>query len=96
MSIFQKSEVEMSQKFFILFYSLAMLDLESSRVKVCMVVENGLNEGDGEEGDRIVDRAGNGYRLCILGDLSGGIVVRTRASITGAFGIPGENDNGVE
>ena len=32
--------------------------------------------------------------LCILGDLNGWIGDRTRDGITGAFGIPGENDNG--
>ena len=32
--------------------------------------------------------------MCILGDLNGCIGDRTRAGITGAFGIPGENDNG--
>ena len=37
---------------------------------------------------------GNGYRLCILGYLNRWIGDRTRASITGAFGVPGENDNG--
>ena len=41
-----------------------------------------------------VDSVGNGYRLCILGDLNGLIGNRTRAGITGAFGVPGENDNG--
>ena len=44
--------------------------------------------------DRILDRVGNGYRLCILADLNGWIKDRTRAGITGAFGVPGENDNG--
>ena len=43
--------------------------------------------------DRILDRVGNGYRLCILGDLKGWIGGRTRAGITGVFGVPGENDN---
>ena len=40
------------------------------------------------------DNIGNGYRLCILGDLNRWIGDRTRASITGAFGVPGESDNG--
>ena len=44
--------------------------------------------------DRILDRVGYRYRLCILGDLKGWMGDRTRAGITGAFGIPGENDNG--
>ena len=71
-----------------------MLDLESSRVKVCVVFGCGLSERDCEERDRfwndmdrILDRVGNGCRLCILGD-------RMRASIAGTFGVPGENDNG--
>ena len=44
--------------------------------------------------DRSLDRVGNGYRLCILGDLNRWIGDRTRPHITGAFGVPGENDNG--
>ena len=72
-----------------------------SRVKVCMVVGYGHSEGNGEERDlfwndmdRILDRVVNVYRLCILGDLNGYIGNRTRVSITGAFEIPRENDNG--
>ena len=49
-----------------------------SRVKVCVVVAYKVNEGDGEERDRFwngmdrtLDSVGNGYRLCILGDLNG-------------------------
>ena len=59
------------------------------------------DEGDGEERDRFwndmnrtLDNVGNGYRLCILGDLNGWIRDMTRAGITVAFGVPGENDNG--
>ena len=44
--------------------------------------------------DRILDRVGNGYRVCILGGLNGLIRDRTRAGITGASGVPEENDNG--
>ena len=69
-------------------------------VKVCVVVEYGRNEGDGEEMDRFLndmdrtlDSVGNGYRLCILRDLNRWIGDRTRAGITGAFGVSGENDN---
>ena len=65
-----------------------------------MVVGYGPNE-DNEERDRFwnnmdrnLDRVGNGYSLCILGDLNGWIGDKTRASITGAFGVPRENDNG--
>ena len=39
-------------------------------------------------------KVGNGYRLWILGDLSGWIGNRTRGGITGAFGVLEENDNG--
>ena len=45
-----------------------------------MVVRYGANERDGEEInrfwndlDRILDRVGNGYRLCIVGDQNGWI-----------------------
>ena len=45
--------------------------------------------------DRILDGVGNGYRLCILGDLNKWIGDHgIRASITGTFGVPGENDIG--
>ena len=67
-----------------------------SKVKVCVVVGYGPNEGDGEERyrflndmDRTLDNIGNGYSVCILGDLNGWIGNRTRADITGAFGVPG-------
>ena len=46
--------------------------------------------------ERNLDSVSNGYRLCILEVLNGWIGYRTRASITGAFGAPGENDNGKE
>ena len=66
-----------------------------------MVMGYGPNEAEGEERyrfwndmDRTLDRVGNGYRLCILGDINGWIGDRTRACITGAFGVPGDNDNG--
>ena len=36
-----------------------------------------------------VDRVGNWYRLCVLGDLNGWIEARVRARITGALGVPG-------
>ena len=45
--------------------------------------------------DRTLNNVENGYRLCILGDLNGWIGDRTRDGITGAFGVPGENDNGI-
>ena len=44
--------------------------------------------------DSNLDNIGNGYRLCILGYLNEWIGGRTRAGITGGFGVPGENDNG--
>ena len=39
-------------------------------------------------------RVGNGYILCVLGDLKGWIGDEVRAGITGAFELPGENDDG--
>ena len=65
-----------------------------------MVVGYGPNvEGEERERfwndmDRIVDRVGNWYKLSVMGDLNGSIGYRVRTSITGAFGVPGENDNG--
>ena len=66
-----------------------------------MVVGYGPNEGDDEEReifwndmDRILNRVGNGYTLGILGDLNEGIGDRMRITITGTFGVPGENYNG--
>ena len=44
--------------------------------------------------ERTLNSVGNGYRLGILGDLNGWKGDRTRAGITGAFGVPVENDNG--
>ena len=48
-----------------------------SKVKVCVVVGYSPNEGKGEARERFwndlnrnVDRVGNGYRLCMLGDLN--------------------------
>ena len=40
-----------------------------------------------------LDNVGNGYRLCILGNLNGWVGDGTRTGITGAFEVPGENDN---
>ena len=66
---------------------------------MCVVVGYGQNE-EGEERyrfwngmDRTMDSVGNGYRLFILGDLNGWIGDGKREGITGAFGVPGENDN---
>ena len=65
-----------------------------SRVIVCLVVRYGLNEGAGEERgrfwndmDMVLDRVGNGYRSCILGDLNKWIGEWMRAGITVAFGV---------
>ena len=56
-----------------------------SRVKVCAVVGYGPNEGIGDETERFwnypymtVDRVGNGYKLCMLGDLHRWIGDRVR------------------
>ena len=42
----------------------------------------------------VVDKVGNGYRLCMLGYLNEWIGNRVRAGIIGTFGVPGENENG--
>ena len=42
--------------------------------------------------DRTLDSVGNGYRLCILKDLNRWIGDRTRAGITGVFGVLAENE----
>ena len=75
-------------------FRILCIKFKFSRVKVCEVVGYGLNEGIGEERerfwndmDRTVDRVGNGYRLCVLGDLNEWIGDRVRADITAnAFG----------
>ena len=60
-------------------------------------IRYGPNEGneDGEkfwnDFNRIVDILGNGYRLCVVGDLSGWNGDRVRTGVTGAFGAPREN-----
>ena len=62
------------------------------------MVEYGPSKGERDrfwnDVDRILNGAGNGNRLCILGDLNGLIEYRTSAGITGTFGVPGENDKG--
>ena len=39
-----------------------------------------------------MNRIGNGYRLFVLGVLNGVIGDMVRVGITGAFGVPGENN----
>ena len=57
-------------------YRIIGIKFKFSKVKVCVVVEYGSNEDDEERDrfwngmDKILDRLGNGYRLCILGDLN--------------------------
>ena len=41
---------------------------------------------------RTLDSVGNGYRLCILGDLNKWIGNKTRTGITNDFGVPGDNN----
>ena len=41
-----------------------------------------------------MDKIGNGYRLYILKDVNVWIGDRVKACISGAFEVPGENDNG--
>ena len=65
-----------------------------SRVKLRLVVGYGPIEGNSEEGnifwndlDKVADRVGNGYRLCVVGDLNGWIADIVRGGIIGAFGV---------
>ena len=44
--------------------------------------------------DRVVERLGNGYRLCLVEDLYEWVGDRLRVGISGEFRAPGENDNG--
>ena len=76
-------------------YKILWIKFRYSRVKVRLVVGYGPIEGNREKGnifwndlDKVVDRVGNGYRLCVLGDLNGWIADRVRAGIIGAFGVP--------
>ena len=63
-----------------------------SKVQVCVVAVYGPTEVEIEERerfwndlDRVVDRVGNGYRLCVLEDMNGWVGERLRV---------GENYNG--
>ena len=71
-----------------------MVKFQLSRVKVCVVVVYGPTEGDLEEKERVlndldrtVDRVGNGYRLCAMGNLNGWTGDRVRLGITRGFGV---------
>ena len=66
-----------------------------------MVAVYSPTEGEGAERgkfwndlDKVVDRVGNGYKLCVLADLNGLFGDKMRADITAVFGVMGENDNG--
>ena len=82
-------------------FRILWIKFKFSRVKICVVVGYGPSEGDGEERDRfcnnmdrVLDKVDNGYRVSNLGDLNGCIGDRVRTGISGAFGVPGENDTG--
>ena len=69
------------------------------RVIVCLVVGYGhtvsiTRERLWDDLDRAVDRVDNGYRVCMLGNLNKWVGNRVKVGTTGAFGVPGENDNG--
>ena len=79
-------------------FLLDVLALESYELSSSF---QGLNEGDGEEKERIlngfdkvVNRLGNRYRLYVLGDLDGWVRDRVRVGITDAFVVPRENNKG--
>ena len=40
-----------------------------------------------------MDRVDNGSTLCELGEVNGWVTDRVRVSVTGDFGVPGENYN---
>ena len=57
-----------------------------------MVAVYQLTEGEVQErerfwndSDRVVDRVGNGYKLCVLGDLNGWVGNQLRVGITGGL-----------
>ena len=41
-----------------------------------------------EQLDKVVDKVGNRYRLCVLLGLNGWVADRLRAGITGGFRLP--------
>ena len=59
----------------------------------CMVYDPTEGKVEGRERfwndlDRVVNRVGNGYRLCALGHLNGLVRDRLMVGITGGFGEP--------
>ena len=42
----------------------------------------------------VLDGLGNGYRFSVIGNMNRGVEDRVRKDITGAFGVPGEHENG--
>ena len=65
----------------------------------CAVALYDPTEGDDEERerlwndwDRILVRVDNGHKLGVMGELNGWIGYWVRDDITGAFGVPGENE----
>ena len=74
--------------------------LKFLRVKVCVFVVYEPSEWDIEKKkkfwndlNKVVDRIGNGNRLCALVDLNGWVIDSMKEGITVAFGVPGERDN---
>ena len=72
-----------------------------SRAKICAVVVYGPTEKDVEGRERfwnnlnrVLDRLGNGYILCVVGNLNGCVGDRLRTGIIGGLGIQTENDTG--
>ena len=57
-------------------FRILWIKFKFSRVKVCEVADYGPNEREEERDrfwncmDRTLDSIGNGYRLCVLGDLN--------------------------
>ena len=92
--------VQCGDRFWVVSSRILRVKFKISRVKVFVVVGYGPSEeGKGEERERFgndldktVDRVGNGYRSCMLGDLNRHNGDRVKAGITDAFGVSGENE----
>ena len=68
------------------------IKFQFSRVKVCVVVGYGPNEGIGGERERFMNDMDRTIdRLSVLGDLNRWIGDRMKAGIADAFGVPREN-----
>ena len=58
------------------------------------MVKKMICSGTTWKGTWIAQQTGIDYKLCVLRDLNGWIRDRVKPGVTGAFGVPGKNDNG--